>query len=114
MNDLSYISSLSDAALLKQIGDFIKKRRVEQNLSQEDVAERAAMSRSTLSLAERGENLTLGNLLKILRILDALYVLEGFKVVDQISPLQLAKEEEKKRKRAYRKNSPQNKNNTAW
>lgn len=114
MNDLSYISSLSDAAVLKEIGEFIKSRRIEQHLTQDDVAERAAISRSTLSLAERGENIALTNLLKILRVLDALYVFEKFRVTEPISPLQLAKEDERRRRRASRGNHKNDKDNSEW
>lgn len=71
MNDLSYMSTLSDKAILKEVGEFIKAKRIDQNLTQDDVAKRAAISRSTLSLTERGENIALANLLKILRVLDA-------------------------------------------
>lgn len=53
MNDFSYIG---DGALLKKIGGFVKSRRIEQNLTQDEVAESAAISRSTLSLLERREN----------------------------------------------------------
>lgn len=92
MSDLYDIESWSDAALLKEIGKFVRNKRVQQRLTQHELAEKAAMSRSTLSLLERGEGITLLNLIKILRILDVLYVLEGFKAVPQISPMQLAKE----------------------
>ncbi|SRR5690554_4551860 len=109
MNDKSYILNYSDTAILKEIGEFLKAKRLEQNLTQEEVATKAAMSRSTLSLVERGEGISLINLLKILRILDALYVLESFRLETQISPLLLAKEEENKRKRAS-KNYNQSKN----
>jgi transcriptional regulator with XRE-family HTH domain len=112
MNDISYANS--DAAILRDIGEFLKSKRIDQNLTQDEVAQRAAMSRSTLSLAERGENISLTNLLKILRILDALYVLEQFKAPSQISPLLLAKEEEKKRKRVSRNNVQPNKDDIGW
>lgn len=114
MNDLSYISSLSDAAILKELGAFVKAKRIEQNLTQDDVAEQAAISRSTLSLLERGDNIALANLLKVLRVLDALYVFEQFKVIEQISPLKLAKEDEKKRKRVSGNNSNTDKDNLGW
>lgn len=109
MNDNSY-ENYSDSAVISEIGKFIKSRRIEQNLTQEEVAHKAAISRSTLSLAERGEKITLGNLVKIIRVLDAMYVFNHFKEVKQISPMQLTKEEEKKRKRASRKQPPQIKN----
>lgn len=114
MNDLSYISSLSDTAIIREIGEFIKTTRVARNLTQDEVADKAAVSRSTLSLMERGENTALANLLKVLRVLDALYVLSDFKVTEPISPLQLAKEDEKKRKRASRNNNRNDKGNGEW
>ena len=114
MNDISDKSAYSDAAILNEIGEFLKSKRIDQNLTQDEVAERAAISRSTLSLAERGENIALANLLKILRVLDALYVFEQFRTAPQISPLQLAKEDEKKRKRASRNNSQPNNDDTGW
>ncbi|EOZ96976.1 transcriptional regulator, XRE family [Indibacter alkaliphilus LW1] len=114
MNDFSYISYVSDGALLKKIGGFIKSRRIEQNLTQDEVAERAAISRSTLSLLERGENIALTNLLKILRVLDALYVLEHFQEVKPISPMQLAKEDEAKWKRASKSKKSSPKDDLGW
>lgn len=100
MNDISY----SDSAILKEIGKFLKTTRVAQNITQDELSERAAISRSTLSLAERGENISLLNLLKILRELDALYVLDKFRVRKTVSPLLLAEEEAKMRRRASRNN----------
>lgn len=114
MNDISYNLNYSDMAILHQIGEFIKYRRIDQNLTQEEVAEKAAISRSTLSLAERGENISLINLLKILRVLDAFYVLEQFRKESKISPLQLAKEDEKKQKRASKSNKQTNRTNIGW
>lgn len=111
MNDFSYVS---DAALLKKIGGFVKASRIEQNLTQDEVAERAAISRSTLSLLERGESIALTNLLKVLRVLDALYVLEHFQQVKPISPMQLAKEDEIKWKRASKSKKSPPKNDLGW
>lgn len=114
MNDLSYILSLSDAAIMREVGEFIKTKRINKDLTQDQLAEQAAVSRSTLSLMERGEGTNIANLLKVLRILDALYVFEQFRVVTSISPLQLAKEDEKRRKRASRDNKPNDKNSEGW
>lgn len=102
MNEFSYINANSDISILKQIGEFIKEKRIEQNINQDSLASSAVISRSTLSLIERGESISLLNLIKILRMLNALYVLDIFKIEPQISPMLLAKEEQKKRKRAFR------------
>lgn len=114
MSDLSYISYWSDGAILKNIGSFIKARRIGQNLTQDEVAEKAAISRSTLSLLERGENIALSNLIKVLRVVDALYVLDQFQEAKTISPMQLAMEDEVKWKRASKSKKTSPKDDLGW
>ena len=91
---------MSDKALSMHIGLFIKHHRMEQNKTQEVLAKAAGISRSTLSLLERGETVTLATLIQVLRVLDKLYVMDVFSVQQEISPLMLAKMEKNKRKRA--------------
>ncbi len=102
MTDISYNNwnSMSDKALAEHIGTFIKHHRLEQNKTQEVLAKAAGISRSTLSLLERGETVTLATLLQVLRVLDQLYIMDVFTVQQTISPLTLAKMEKEKRKRA--------------
>lgn len=104
MNEFSHINQFSDKVLLQNIGNFIQQTRIRQNRTQEELANDAAISRSTLSLIERGDNISLINLIKILRVLDALYVLSSFHVAPEISPLKLAKGEKQQRKRASKSN----------
>ena len=105
MTDISYKNwtSMSDKALTEYIGAFIKYHRMEQNKTQDVLANAAGISRSTLSLLERGETVTVATLIQVLRVLDQLHVLEIFAVQKVISPLALAKMEKNKRKRASRK-----------
>ena len=102
MTDITYNSwySMSDRALSEAIGRFIKHHRLQKNLSQERVAHRADISRSTLSLLERGETVTVSTLLQVLRTLELLHVMDAFEVKPQISPMQLAKMERERRKHA--------------
>lgn len=102
MSEIKYINwhSMSDQALAAHIGAFIKYHRLEQNKTQDALANAAGISRSTLSLLERGEAVTLATLLQVLRVLDQLQVMETFTVEETISPLVLAKIEQGKRKRA--------------
>ena len=106
MSELSYNDwpAMTDKALIATIGTFVKNHRLNQNRSQNDVATAAGISRSTLSLLERGEKITLGSLIRVLRILDLLYVMDVFKVADEISPLEYAKLKKKKRQRVRKKN----------
>lgn len=105
MNELSYKNwaSMSDKALVEAIGTFVKTHRLNQNRTQNEVAQAAGISRSTLSLLERGEKIALGSLIRVLRILDVLYVMDAFEVSDEISPVAYAKLQKKKKKRARKK-----------
>lgn len=96
---------MSDKALAEQIGAFIKHHRLEQDKTQDALAADAGISRSTLSLLERGETVNLSTLIQVLRVLDQLQVMNAFVVQETISPLELARLEKKKRKRATGKSS---------
>jgi transcriptional regulator with XRE-family HTH domain len=91
---------MDDKAIMQAIGSFVKHHRLEQNKSQESVAHSAGISRSTLSLLEKGETVTLPTLIQVLRVLDQLNVMDAFKVIENISPLFLLKQQKQKRKRA--------------
>jgi len=106
MNDKSYNDwvSMSDKALSATIGNFIKHHRLNQNKTQEEVSVAAGISRSTLSLLERGEKVTLSSLIQILRILDLLYIMDIFQINNEISPIEYAKLQKNKRQRARKQN----------
>jgi transcriptional regulator with XRE-family HTH domain len=91
---------MDDNALMQAIGSFVRHHRLEQNKSQESVAHSAGISRSTLSLLEKGDTVTLPTLIQVLRVLDLLYIMDAFKVIENISPLVLLKQQKQKRKRA--------------
>jgi transcriptional regulator with XRE-family HTH domain len=95
MNGNSYKnwSAMSDSAIASYIGTYIKHERAIQKRTQEDVSKAAGISRSTLSLLERGEPVNLMTLIQVLRVLDRLYIFESFQVLEQVSPMQLAKEQ---------------------
>lgn len=103
---MSYINwnSMSDKGLSSHIGAFVKHQRMLQNKTQEVLAHAAGISRSTLSLLERGETVTVATLIQVLRVLDQLHVLDIFTVEQIISPMALAKMEKYQRKRARGKN----------
>jgi transcriptional regulator with XRE-family HTH domain len=91
---------MSDQAIAEQIGRFVKQKRIEQNRNQQEVSEYAGISRSTLSLLERGEPVTIPTLIRVLRVLDQLQVFEAFNTPSVLSPLEQAKAEQKQRQRA--------------
>jgi transcriptional regulator with XRE-family HTH domain len=114
MTDNSYINwiGMNDKAIAEHIGKFIKHHRMEQNKTQKSIAVAAGISRSTLSLLERGESVTVPTLVQVLRVLDQLQILDVFKVEKKISPIMLAKMEQQKRYRVReKKQSDQAKSN---
>lgn len=117
MTDKSFTewTSMSDKALSEYIGAFVRHHRMEQNKTQDELAAAAGLSRSTLSLLERGEPVTVNTLIQVLRVLDQLAVLNAFEVKETISPLALAKLQKEKRQRARNKHGKdENKEETDW
>ena len=117
MNDISYVEwkVMSDNSLMETIGNFIQSHRLNQNKSQDQVATAAGISRSTLSLLERGEKVRIDTLIQVLRVLDLLYIMDVFKIQEQISPLEYAKLKKKQKKQASpRKDSNNDKEDLGW
>jgi len=102
MTDISHnkLNGLSDKAINSLLGGFIRQSRIRQNKTQEQLAGEAGIVRSTLSLFEKGENSSLMVFIRLLRALNLLHLLDEFRIREQLSPLQLAKLQHKKRKRA--------------
>ena len=117
MNEKTYSDwgEMSDKSLMKTIGNFIQSHRLNQNRSQEQVATAAGISRSTLSLLERGEKVRIDSLIQVLRVLDLLYIMDVFKVDEQISPIEYARLKKKQRKQASpRKDKKADKEDLGW
>jgi len=102
-----YEKSLNDDGIIQMIGAFVKKARIEQSLTQKDLAESAGVNRTTLSDLELGRRCQLITLIQVLRVLDRLDIFNTFKIEQKISPMLLAEMEMKKRYRVRGK-----KNNT--
>jgi len=113
-SDMNWIS-MNDKALCETIGKFIRHHRLSQNKTQEAVSVAAGISRSTLSLLERGEIVTLGSLIQVLRVLNLLYIMDVFEVKDEISPIEYARLQKKKRLRARTQpDDERSNNNLGW
>jgi len=96
---------MSDAAIVQQIGNYVKYERQQQNKTQEQLSESAGLNRWTISQIENGESISLTSLLRILRVLDRLPVLNNFEYSDEISPLEYAKLKKKQKQRVRNKST---------
>ncbi len=106
--------SMSDKGVLNLIGQFIQETRLQQNKTQQQVADSAGINRSTVGQIEKGNGGTLLSLLQILRVLEQLPVLQSFETEQKISPLQLAKLEQQKRQRARNNDTSTNSPKVNW
>ena len=80
----------SDRVLLKEIGQKVKRLRLEANISQKVLAERCGLSDFSISQFENGKNISLLSLLMILRSLNALNMLYQFFEEEQLDPIAMA------------------------
>nr|WP_319394144.1 helix-turn-helix transcriptional regulator [uncultured Desulfobacter sp.] len=90
---------MTDKSILNEIGRRLKSIRLRKNMTQKEVAVATGLSLNAVQTAEKGTSKMM-TYVKILRVLNALDSLENFLPEVTISPLELAKLEGKKRKRA--------------
>ena len=72
--------AMSDPAILEILGSFIQKTRLQQNKTQQQVAEAAGINRSTLVQIENGGGSTLLSFIQILSALEQLPLLKSFEI----------------------------------
>ena len=94
--------SMSDKAILREVGRRLRRRRLDENLSQQRLADLAGLSRTTVSDLERGAPAGMLTLIQVLRALGGLEELDAFLPEPGPSPLQLAKMKGRERRRASR------------
>lgn len=106
----------SDRDILQEIGRRLKQWRLNQNISQQELAQRAGITRTTISLIEAGNVFSILTLIQLLRALNALPQLDLFLPHPGVSPLQAAKLQGKKRQRASRQtsNTGKPKSESSW
>jgi transcriptional regulator with XRE-family HTH domain len=106
--------SMSDRAILREIGRRLRRRRLDKNWSQNELAERSGLSRTTVSDLEREGTVSLLTVVQVLRALDELDGLDGFLPDSGPSPLELAKLDGRVRQRASRRSGRDDEGKTEW
>ena len=92
--------SLSDTAILREVGTSLRQIRLNRNQSQQAVATAAGIDRATLSLIEHGRPTSLLTFVQLLRTLEHLDVLEGLVTKAELNPVVLARLAKKQRRHA--------------
>ncbi len=95
------IQGLSNAEIIQSLGAQYKTYRLCAELTQKEVAEKAGVSLITLRAFENGKavNITMGNLLALLRVIEQLEGITEILPEIPISPYQLLKLQSKQKKR---------------
>ncbi|MEX1048226.1 MAG: helix-turn-helix transcriptional regulator [Akkermansiaceae bacterium] len=99
----------SNSQIEQELGKRLKARRLDLNLSQQQVATLSGLSRRTVTAIEHGEGSTLATLISLLRALRSLDTLEDFLPDPGISPIAMTsmlREEPRKYASKPRKTPP--------
>ncbi len=80
------IYMLADAAICQKTGSRLKQARLKQNITQQSLAEAADVSLSSIKKIENGEIASFDSLLRVLRMLGMLDVLQPLVEEEQLSP----------------------------
>ncbi len=90
---------MTNEALLQYVGKQMQQMRINARLSQQQLAERAGVSRSTVTQVENGKGMKMESIVAMLRVLNKLEILNNFETNALVSPLLIAKQEGKSPKR---------------
>lgn len=97
---------LTDDAVLQELGERLQEKRIEEKLSQADLAEKAGIGKRTVERIESGESTQMSNLIRILRALDLLEKLDAAIPETGTRPMDLMKLKGKSRQRVSRSKQP--------
>lgn len=90
----------SDKEIAGILCERIKRKRLNHNITQKDLAAKAGLHKNTISKYERGNDITIVTLIQILRALDELDFIDKFIPDQEVSPIELLKLKGKERNRA--------------
>jgi transcriptional regulator with XRE-family HTH domain len=93
-------TGMSDSSILNNLGDRMKRERLNQNRTQIELAQSSGVGVNVIKRLENGKGCTLTNFIRILRALGKLDHLDSFLPEPGISPIELARLSGRQRKEA--------------
>lgn len=97
---MKIVASLNDDRVLAELGARLARARLDENLTQAELAREAGISKRTLERLEAGRSTQLTNLLRVLRALGRLERLDALVPEAVPSPVQQLELEGRTRERA--------------
>ena len=98
---------MTNEDILKKIGAKVRELRISRNLKQSELSEMCGLSSFSISQMENGNNFSVLSLIKVLKEIDGLYLLDPFMRPSEIDPEVLEKfiaSQISNKKRVSRKN----------
>jgi len=93
-------TTMADSAILDVVGNRLKQERLNQNLTQTELATRSGVGRIVVQRTEAGKGCSLRSLIRLLRTLGKLDHLDTMLPEPGISPIDLARLSGTRRKEA--------------
>ena len=100
---MHFESTLSDGAVLTELGHRLARRRIDLSITQAALAEQAGVSKRTVERIEAGDSTQTATLIRILRVLGLLEGLDRLLPPTGPSPMDLLQLKGKERQRASSK-----------
>ena len=108
MVDSFNIYRLNNKQILTELGESLKRKRINSHLTQKDLAEKTGVSLYTVTGMEKGRNVSLDTFISVLRQLGHLELLHHlFLKPEPIAPDVLLKLEKKKKRRVRKSKTKQ-------
>ncbi len=106
---------ISDSAIVNELGTFLRQIRLQQNLTQQKLAEKAGLSRSAIHEMENGKSATsLITIVQVLRSLKQLQLFNSWKSDNQASTVRMTNSKVKVRLPATQKTIHRKKAENEW
>lgn len=79
-----HYEEITDEELLQRIGGKLKEIRLEQNIKQKELAEKAGLSMFSISQMETGHNTSVQSIIQVLRALGRMDLLDAFILYNKV------------------------------
>lgn len=114
MTNMKIENLITDDAILTEFGQRLARHRIELQLTQAEVAERAGISKRTLERVESGAAAQMSNIVRIFRVLELLPALDRLIPEIKQRPMDLLKLKGKTRQRVSSKRNTQLQQTWSW
>ncbi len=94
------LTHLTEPEILAELGRRLRRYRLQQNVTQADLARDAGVGTRTIRNVESGGDVQMSTVIRILRVLGRLDALDAFLPAPGVSPMELLRSGGRERRRA--------------